>query len=118
MSVFARAERDCVKEDLGSSRSEMVHTFFGGALKYKKNVYDRAWFSESEEMCFEGGMFPVSKYYDALLTKLYGDYMQLPAPEDRKCKEHAAILDLEHPYTDYLEQQQSMKLDTYSRSIR
>ena len=102
----------------GRGNTKMVHTFFGAGSKYSKNVYDRTWFSESEERNFEDGGFPVSTHYDELLTKLYGNYLRLPEPEERKCKEHAAILDLEHPYTDYLERQRSMTIDTYTRTIR
>ena len=32
---------------------------------------------------FEGYMFPVPEQYDALLTRMYGNYMQLP-PEDQR----------------------------------
>ena len=42
----------------------------------------------------------------------------LPPPSERKCKEHAAILDLEHSYTEHLQEQQDMEITVYSRSIR
>ena len=70
------------------------------------------------EMQFEDGVFPVSAYYDELLTKLYGDYHALPNPEDRKCKEHVAILDLEHPYEAHLSELHNMQFDVLTRSIR
>ena len=106
----------CVrKEDCGS---EMVHTFFGGGSKYNKNVFPRKWFEETIEMTFEDGSFPVPEHYDELLKKLYGDYMELPPPSQRKCKEHVAILDMKHNYTQYLEQQNTMHIDSYTRSIR
>ena len=67
---------------------------------------------------FEDGVFPISAHYDALLTRLYGDWHVLPPPHERRCKEHAAILDLERPYTEYLEQQRRMEIAQYTRSIR
>ena len=108
--------RRCVVH--GGSGSMRVHTFFGAGSKYKKNVYERTWFTELKEFPFEDGVFPVSAHYDALLTKLYGDYRRLPAPEERAKKQHVAILDLNRSYTEYLEQQRSMQFDTYTRSIR
>ena len=108
--------RLCVRRQ--DTDSAYVHSFFGCGTKVEKNIFPRSWFTERVPRPFEDGMFPVSAHYDALLTKLYGDYMTLPKPEQRKSKEHAAILDLEHPYTEHLEEQRTMKIDTYTRSIR
>lgn len=102
----------------GDDGSTMVHTFFGAGRAFQKNIYDRAWFTESVSLPFEDGAFPVSAHYDALLTKLYGDYLRIPDETERKCKEHTALLDLHRPYTDYLEQQKTMRFDEYTRSIR
>ena len=63
-------------------------------------------------------MFPVTAHYDELLTQLYGNWRALPSPSERRCKEHAAIIDLEHSYTNYLAAQQAMRIDVYTRSIR
>ena len=60
----------------------------------------------------------VTAHYDALLTQLYGDWHVLPSPEARRCKEHAAIIDLERSYTDYLAAQRAMRIDVCTRSIR
>lgn len=98
--------------------SRMVHSFFACGRQYGKNVFPREWIRETVELPFEDGCFPVSAHYEQLLERLYGDYMRLPEPEERACKEHAAILDLERPYTDYLEQQRRMQFDCHTRSIR
>lgn len=97
---------------------QMVHTFFGGASKYEKNIYPRVWFSETSTMQFENHPFPVSAHYPELLTQLYGDYMVPPPPGERQCKVHAEIVDLEHSYEEYWEIQQKMKFKDYTRSIR
>lgn len=95
-----------------------VHTFFGAAKAYEKNVYPREWFEESVELEFCGRTAPVPKYYDPMLTKLYGDYMT-PLPEHmRNAKIHAEIVDLNKSYTEYLEVQRTMKYDEYTISIR
>lgn len=107
--------RFCVKR---RPTSGMVHTFFGAGSKYQKNIYERAWFEQSILLPFEDGRFPVSAHCDALLTKLYGDYHRIPSEQERKVKEHLAILDLNRPWQDYLEQQKTMVFDGFSRSIR
>lgn len=98
--------------------TKMVHSFFGASSKYEKSVYKREWISDTVNMQFEDGSFPVSKHYDALLTTLYGDYMT-PLPEkDRVCKVHAEIADIEKSYTEYVDIQKNIEFKDYSRSIR
>lgn len=98
--------------------SACVHTFFGGAKSYQKNIYPREWFMQKLCVPFEDGYAPASKHYDKLLTKLYGDYMT-PLPEDqRKYKIHAHIVDTERNYTEYLNLQSNTQYDVYTRSIR
>lgn len=98
--------------------SKMVHSFLAASKSYQKCILSRNWLTDTIEIQFEDGMFPISKHYDALLWVLYGDYWRIPSPEERKCKEHAAILDLEHSYTEYLEEQAAMSIKTFTRSIR
>ena len=113
---FKGLQAICVRRK--DEKSKLVHTFFGAGSKYEKNIFPRAWIERSVEMRFEDGVFPVSAYYDDLLTKLYGDYHTLPSPEDRKCKEHAAILDLEKSYVVHLPELHNMQFDVFTRSIR
>lgn len=95
-----------------------VHTFLGGAKDYEKNIYPREWMEESVEMTFCGMTAPVTKHYDALLTRLYGDYMT-PLPEaQRGCKVHGEIVDTERSYEHYLQVQREMEITEYTRSIR
>lgn len=102
----------------GKTQSKTVHTFFGGTSKLEKGLFPRVWIAETTEMPFEHLVEPVSKHYDALLTKLYGDYMTLPPEEDRKCKVHALLVDVERPYTEYEHYRDGMEFDVYTRSIR
>lgn len=111
-----KLERFCVNRD--DVHTSMCHTFFAAGKKYKKNIFPRAWFEETVELPFEDGVFPVTAHYDALLTQLYGNWHALPSPEARRCKEHAAIIDLERSYTDYLAAQRAMRIDVCTRSIR
>ena len=44
-------------------------------------------FRGSVQVPFEGGLFPAPIGYDTYLSRLYGDYMQLP-PEEKRVSEH------------------------------
>ena len=98
--------------------TEFVHTFFGAASSYEKNIYPRVWFKQSVQKNFEGYKAPVSKCFHELLTKLYGEYMIPHAPEQREVKVHAAIVDVHQSYEVYLEAQKNMEITTFTRSIR
>ena len=98
--------------------SAQVHTFFGAGSKYCKNVFPREWFTDTAGMRFEDAVFPVTTHYDAFLRRLYGDYQKMPSEQERKYKQHVTILDLEHPYTEYLAEQRAMEFDILTRSIR
>ncbi len=95
-----------------------VHCFLGGAKKFSKSVFPVGWFSGREKMEFEGQMFCVPDQYDSLLRALYGDYMQIPPEEDRKCKQHAILVDLKHSHEKYAHYRDGMKFEVHTRSIR
>ena len=97
--------------------SRYVQTFLACTSKYEKGVYDRSWFTEVVDMTFEDMVVPVSAHYDALLTKLYGDYMKIPNEEERKIKEHAILIDTEKNYTEYENYRDGMKWDIHTRNI-
>ena len=55
-------------------------------------------FRQLTELPFEDTVMPCPGDYDAYLTEMYGDYMQLP-PEEKRCTEHnVAYLSLEKSY--------------------
>lgn len=101
-----------------ANNSELVHTFLGGGARFEKNIYPRKWFTETIELPFENGHYPVSAHYDELLTRLYGDYMTPHTEAQRGCKIHADLVDLENSYVNYIEWQREQKFTEYSRSIR
>ena len=98
--------------------SAFVHTFFGGARSYEKNVFPREWFQERVWLPFGDSTAPVSKYYHEMLTKLYGDYMTPLPEEQRDCKVHADIVDTQNSYECYLEMQKNQNVQVFTRSIR
>lgn len=48
-----------------------------------KEVFEKKWFDEYEYMKFNKYQFRVPKYYDEILKKEYGNYMELPKEKDR-----------------------------------
>lgn len=103
---------------LGKPGGDWVHTFFGAAASYEKNIYPRQWFARRCPVTFEGGQYPAPEDWRALLEKLYGDYMRLPPPEERAVKQHALLVDLETSYEHYIHYRDGMKFDILTRSIR
>lgn len=108
--------RLCIRRN--DSSSLKVHTFFGGGKKFERSIFLREWFEQSVKMRFENSEFPVSAHYDEMLRVMYGDYMVMPTLEQRVCKRHAAIVDINKPYTFHLEEQRKMKIEKYTESIR
>ena len=102
----------------GKNYTQCVHTFFAAASAYHKNVFPRAWLEETAMMPFEGRDYPVSAYYDQMLTTVYGDYLTLPSEENRKCKQHNFLVDVHHSYMEYLGYQENQKIEVYYESIR
>lgn len=100
------------------SGSKLMHSFFGASSKYKKSVYPREWITETTLMRFEDGEFPVSTYYDELLTTLYGDYMTPLPKAERDCKVHAILADTQRSYTEFEGYRDGMVFDNYTISIR
>ena len=99
-------------------QTKEVHTFFAAASAYEKNVYPRAWMTETKAIQFHGHEGFVSAHVSELLTKLYGDYMTPPPEKEKEIKVHAEIVDVHKSYTEYLNEQKNMKITTYTRSIR
>lgn len=102
----------------GRADSEMVHSFFAAASKYSKNIYPREYISQTADAPFEDGAYPISKHYDELLKIIYGDYMQLPPPEQRRIKQHAILIDVNNSYEKYVDYHRDVEFDELSRSIR
>ena len=53
-----------------------------GLYKFK-TVFERSVYGDTKYLEFENHLFRVPKQYDYFLTRLYGDYMQLPPVEKR-----------------------------------
>lgn len=98
--------------------SSYLHSFLGGASRYDRSVYPRGCFNKSMMLSFEGAGYPVPAGYTWILRTLYDDFMQIPPPEDRKCKQHAILVDLTKSYEHYAHYRDDMTFDVHTRSIR
>ncbi len=102
----------------GQPNGTLVHTFLAAARSYGKNVIPRRYLTERCEVTFEGDTYPAPADYDGCLRMLYGDYMELPPPEERVCKQHAILVDTDHSYADYADYRDGMSFEVYTRSVR
>ncbi len=62
-----------------------------GDWAYVKQFTERVWCDDLVPIRFEGEEFPAFRAADAYLRHLYGDYMQLPPPEQRNAHDFESI---------------------------
>ena len=85
------------------NRTQRVHCFLGGAVVKEHNIFPRALFDNYVYVPFEDGVFPIIADYDTYLRTCYNKYMEYPPEEKRKSRIHAITVDLNEPYTFYLQ---------------
>ncbi len=64
------------------------------------HMYKLEWFEKTTVLSFEGYPIAVPVSYEAFLEKMYGNWRELPPPDERKGA-HDAFVDLSRPYTAY-----------------
>lgn len=69
---------------------------------FEKNIIDKSVLGNYKYVPFEDTYLPIPEGYDTYLRNIYGDYMQIPSPEQIKKSEHTPyFLDLNLPYSEY-----------------
>lgn len=58
----------------------------GGAYKADKEFFPAEWYREAAELTFEGERFSAPIGWQAYLSRNYGNYMELPPPEERRTR--------------------------------
>jgi lipopolysaccharide cholinephosphotransferase len=84
--VLRRIEKLSMKRE----KTKLVRVLAFPVPKGRTFGYLRRWFEDLEDIKFENYMFSSIKDYDGFLKFNYGDYMQLPPPEQRTCCHPAA----------------------------
>lgn len=95
-----------------------VHCFLGASSRFSRSVFPTAVFDNQVQLPFAGESYPGPEAYDKVLRILYGDYMRQPPESERKCKEHAILVDLHRSYEHYETYRNGMKFEVHTRSIR
>ena len=65
---------------------------YGSAYSSKKETFPLYMFEKTNDCNFENKKFMISPYYDDILKKVYGNYMELPPVEKRITKHSLAVL--------------------------
>lgn len=66
--------------------------FFYGRTKYKTSILNKRIYGTPIRVPFEDTELPVPEHYHEYLTKMFGDYMQLP-PENQRVGLHLLSVD-------------------------
>lgn len=69
---------------------EAEYVYMSGGAYAKKEMFPKAFIDNYETRVFEKREFNTIKDYDAYLTQLYGNYMQLP-PKEKQITHHAFV---------------------------
>ena len=59
------------------------------------------WLSEFIQLEFEGKTYSAPKNYHEILTRVYGNYMELPPEEKRVPQHYTEVIDLDMSYSKY-----------------
>ncbi|MFY9263638.1 MAG: 2-C-methyl-D-erythritol 4-phosphate cytidylyltransferase [Actinomycetaceae bacterium] len=70
---------------------------------YMRNEYRQEWFASATTVPFDDSVIAVPVGYDGYLSMAFGDYMTPPPQDKRKPSHEVAFIDLEMPYSTYME---------------
>lgn len=68
----------------------------------KREIVERSWMEQTKPLVFEDLPVSVPIGYDAYLTHVYGDYMQLPPENERRPHHYAKVIDPSVPYVQWM----------------
>ena len=86
-------------------KSGLIANYYGAWGN--KEIVPAEWYGEGASAEFEGHIVTLPKEYDKWMTQVYGDYMTLPPVEKRGVQHKIDIIDLERPYTFYINKDDS-----------
>lgn len=103
-SIFSSYRKAVIAKNklISSQKISSLIRNYGGAWG-KKEIFPAKYFDNFCKMSFEGYDFWAPSMYHEILTQMYGDYMVPPPVEKRVAHHHTDVIDLEKPYTVYIE---------------
>lgn len=84
-----------VCRDLDSVACEFGDAHYAVCVEETATPLETAWFSKTVRLPFEHLELPAPAQWDTVLTRLYGDYRQLPPEDERTCHPSVAYWKLE-----------------------
>lgn len=79
---------------------ESLQYVFSSTIGSSRKYYPANLFENMKTIEFNGKQYMCVADTDAILREEYGDYMQLPAEEERVWKHHPLLIDFEHNYEE------------------
>lgn len=107
-----RVQKFCRKkaERYSCETSKEWYTVYD-TFPYNRCVAPKEYFGKPTYVPYEDTMLPVPEKADLYLRIMYGDYMQIPSQEEiKKCEHTPYILDVNRPFTDYMENSKFIKI--------
>ncbi len=102
VGTFCNFQKVINKFEKRCQKYNKIKTVQCGAIAFRPEEfkYDNSWFDESVEVKFEYFELPIPKGYNELLTRQYGDYMEIP--ENKNGSLHGNVFfDTEKSYKTY-----------------
>lgn len=104
--IISKFEKEISAYDVGDSLFYCNHGNWQGKLEYAPKTQ----YGNGTWATFEGMKVRIPENYDEYLTQKYGDW-RVDLPEDQKEGHHyTEIMDLDRPYTDYIEHLKNGKI--------
>ena len=96
--IWKRAEKKMSRYDWDQCEevTELIGSIKGMLLRHPKSDFDHTVLLD-----FEGHPIPVMAGYKTYLTKIWGDYMQLPPVEKRVAKHNTVYMSTTEPYRQF-----------------
>lgn len=88
-SLLMRFDSVCKRHLFGSTTLCANYYCFSAYSKRKIEVLRTEWFKENQLVIFDGTELYITKDFDAVLSSIYGDYMEIP-PENQRGGFHTA----------------------------
>ena len=95
------------------NRESGYYCNFLGKAVYKKGLYKKEWFVETEPVPFEKISLRVPKGLHEFLTERFGNYMTPPSEDRIKWEQHAKKWDAEKDFSEYINPERDFSDEKY-----